>query len=167
MKVAIVGHWAISRADADVIAFAVLECVQNPDVEEIFFAGIDGVGANALCFAILGRDAGRTTPKLTVVFPGRRGERPPWLARTPSPEEWSQQADEVRELENPMPEYGRWYDSLHCCSEYIIEQVAECGQVLVFWDGNPLATEVSRLVRKIQTQFIPWQHIEISGEEDQ
>ena len=174
MRVAIIGHRSIARSDADVIAYEMLKLISDPDVEELWIPGIDGVSANALCFTLLLREREqKTSPKIFTVFPGKFGERPPWSACTPSPEEWSQRGDGIYELGGDMSRtwkhVGRafaWELSMRACNEYVVNQVAECGQVHVFWNGSRAETDVANVVEKIQKNHIMWQHVEVLGDED-
>lgn len=178
MRVAVIGHKSIARKDADVIAFEMLKLLQDPGVDEIVFAGIDGVAANALCFAIMGKEErGATSPKLTVVFPGKYGERPPWPKCNPSPEDWAQRSNQIFECGYPMG--GKhlansrsaidisWDTSMTQCNIWVVNYVATCGYALVFWNGYHYASDVVRPIKYMQEQVIPWEHVEIIGEEDE
>lgn len=174
MKVAVIGPRVIARKDADVIAFEMIKLVQDPEVEEIIFPGLDGVAANALCFAIGERAA--ASPKLTVVFPGKYGERPWWSQRNnPSIEEWAQKSNQILELGLPMggiPEDPRkaidisWDKSMTDCNVWVVNYVATTGQALVFWDGSSLMTDVTTAIKHMKEKVIPWVHVEVAGEED-
>lgn len=175
MKVAVIGHKVIARSDADVIAMEMIKLVSDPDIEEIIFPGIDGVAANALCFAAMERDT-RTAPLLTVVCPGKYGQRPPWSTRNPSPEEWAQRSNRILELGLPMggahlldPSKAMdisWDTSMTQCNLWVVSQVASCGQALVFWNGHPLASDVVCPIKYMQENYIAWQHVTVIGEED-
>lgn len=163
MKVAVIGHKHVGPADPEVIAAKMIQTIVDPDVEEILIPGIDGMCACALSCAILARDEQKmSSPIITVVFPGKLGERPPWSPVLPSPEEWSKRADKVLELGAPMG-FSIWSASMDACYKYVIEQVAECGQVLVFWNGSGLAG-TARHVHHIQQKLVAWEHVEVTGE---
>ncbi len=165
MKVALLGHKTVSKADITIIATTLVRLLQDGEVEELIIPGIDGACANALALAItLRTDLQRPGVRIRAVFPGKWGERPPWHACAPSPEGWACSADETVGLELPMGP-GRWPYSILRCYEHVVDQVADCGQAMVFWNGDKRA-DTGVLVEYLQKKNIPWEHINISGEED-
>ena len=175
MKVAIVGHCMASRQDAAVIALEMRKLIEDPDTQEIWIPGLDGVAATALCFALAFRaESNKTTPLVFTVFPGRYGERPPWSVGMPSPEERARQANQIYELGGDMTSTWNhrdrtfaWELSIRACNEYVVGQVAGAGQAIVFWNGSLLETKVARAVEKAQAHGIPWLHVPVSGDEDE
>jgi hypothetical protein len=163
VKVSIIGHKHMDTGDPAIIAAKMIELVADPDVEELIVPGIDGACACALSCAVIARDeVGGIGPRIVVVFPGRFGERPPWSAVRPSPEEWSAKADQVVELGRSMG-FAAWGKAVEFCFEHVVDQVVDCGQIIAFWNGDP-AAGVARAVRYLQNKMVPWEHIEIKGE---
>lgn len=165
MKLAVLGHQELGTGDLEALANNLVRFLSDPEVDEIFFAGTEGAGLSALAVSVAWRQ--KVTPAhrpiFTLVMPDKIETRLPWEQKPPLPWEWAPTADRVIELGNPLHAKDT-FRGFHLLGEFLVDRVADCGQLLVFWNGKRLSA-TGRAVTYAQKRDIAWECVEIKGEE--
>lgn len=120
----ITGHRELGPKSLSRLRAAMRGLAQNPRVDAIYFGGARGSDTEALKAALEYRQGKR--PWLVVVVPDYLKNQP-WDTR-----KWSQKADELIELGNPITPEDR-YQSYHTRNEYLVNV---CSFLVAFFNGN-------------------------------
>ncbi len=161
MKVAVMGHQEVAESDLTLIAQALLPFLQDPDVDEFLFAAMEGASTLALAMAYdLVKDSRQ---KFTLVFPSTVETRPVWEPGSLPPWDAVPLAHKVVELGMPL-QAKDGFKAHRKLGEYLVDQVADCGQLIAFWNGTTRSV-TGRTVRYAQAKDVAWQHVPITGPE--
>lgn len=150
--VSITAHRKVSPADSRRIHVAMKHIMALTHIDAIYFGGARGGDTEALKGALHFRAKGPARPRLVVVVPNTLGRQPF------ETHEWTQQADEVIELKNPItPDDG--FNAYTVRDQYLVDIATS---LVAFWNGN-YATGTGKTVRMAERDGLVVTRIAIQG----